>query len=232
MWHIKLNGLNEKIFSTLKNILNDRIYKKEIEKFKIIEYYLILEEQEITSAPEALSIGEHEIKLLSSILSLLNIKNHISVDIPYEVHQDGTRTGYLSFTDTISITDELKIYSNNSLIYSTEEETNKLLQDIYEKALSSEIKKRLIIYLGKEINWVNAYKIYEVLKHHYIKESELKKIPELATFAHTANSPDVIGDDARHGVQTHDNPKKIANLENAYKKLKELAIKFLIDENT
>ena len=232
MWHIKLQGFDENIFKTLKTILNDRIYKKEIEKYNITEYYLILDEQHISSAPEALSIGEKEIKLLSSILKLLNIKNNISVDIPYEVNEDGTRTGYLSFSDTVYITDELKIYSNNSLIYSTEEETNKLMQDIYSKSLTSDIKKKLLIYLGKETNWINAYKIYEILKHYYLDEKELKKIPELSTFAHTANSPNAIGEDARHGIQTHDNPKNIANLESAYNKLKDLAIKFLTSEDT
>jgi len=231
MWHIKLQGVDENIFKTLKTILNDRIYKKEIEKFNITEYYLILDKQNISSAPEALNIGEEEINILSSILKLLNIKNNISVDIPYKVNKDGTRTGYLLFSDTVHMMDELKIYSNNSLIYSTEDETNKLIQDIYSKSIVSDIKKKLLIYLGQETNWVNAYKIYEVLKHHYLEEKELKKIPELSTFAHTANSPNVIGKDARHGIQIHKNPKKIANLESSYNKLKELAIQFLISED-
>jgi len=232
MWHIKLIGLDEKNFKTFKTILKDRIYDKKIEKYEIVEYYLILDNQEISSAPEALSIGEDEIKILSSILTLFDIKNNISVDIPYEVNADGTRTGYLSFSDTVSMTDELKIYSNNKLIYSTEEDTQQFIQKIYSECLTSNTKKKLIVYLGKEINWVNAYKIYEILKDEHTEEKELKKIPELSTFAHTANSPNAIGEEARHGIQKHDNPKNIANLQNSYKKLKELAIKFLTNQDT
>jgi hypothetical protein len=82
--------------------------------------------------------------------------------------------------------------------------------------------------MAKEANWVNAYKIYEILKHNFKSEKDLKQYPELSTFAHTANSPNAIGDEARHSVQKTDNPKIIANLEISYEKLKELSIKFLM----
>ena len=102
------------------------------------------------------------------------------------------------------------------------------MKDIYSKSKHSEIKQQLLVYMGKEENWINAYKIYEILKHHYTNEKELKKYPELSTFAHTANSPKAVGEDARHAVQNTQNPKNIANLQISYKKLKELAMEFLI----
>lgn len=226
-WHIKLNNIDEEQFKALQDIANEKIYFKSFSVHK--EYYLILENQEIKSAPEALSKGEDEIKLLASILNLYGYKNNITVDCPYEIHSDGKRTGYLTFVDEINFTDEANIYSNNELAFSTKEEKKQSMKDIYTKSKNCTIKQQLLIYMVKEGTWVNAYKIYEILKEQYITEKELKKYSELSTFAHTANSPKAIGEDARHAVQNVQNPKNIANLQASYKKLKELAIRFLIE---
>ncbi|MCG3674316.1 hypothetical protein L5F46_05940 [Aliarcobacter butzleri] len=231
MWHIKLSNINEEQFEVLQNVISEKIYFKsfQIKEHEYKEYYLILENQEIKSAPEALSKGEDEIKVLASILNIFDYKNSIIANSPYEIHPDGTRTGYLTFVDKINITDEVNIYSNNELIYSTKEDKKESIKDIYLKSKDSEIKKQLLVYMAKDENWINAYKIYEILKHHYTTEKELKEYSELSTFAHTANSPNAVGEDARHAVQNTQNPKNIANLQASYKKLKELAIKFLME---
>jgi len=230
VWHIKLSNMNEEQFEVMQNVIGEKIYFKsfQIKEHEYKEYYLILENQEIKSAPEALSKGEDEIKILASILNIFDYKNHILVDSPYEIHPDGTRTGYLTFVDKINITDEINIYSNNKLIFSTEKDKKQSIKDIYLKSKNSEIKKQLLVHMAKEEDWINAYKIYEILKHHYTTEKELKKYSELSTFAHTANSPKAVGEDARHAIQNTQNPKNIANLQTSYKKLKELAIKFLM----
>jgi len=230
VWHIKLSNMGEEQFEVMQNVIGEKIYFKsfQIKEHEYKEYYLILENQEIKSAPEALSKGEDEIKILASILNIFDYKNNILVDSPYEIHPDGTRTGYLTFVDKINITDEINIYSNNKLIFSTEEDKKQSIKDIYSKSKNSEIKKQLLVHMAKEEDWINAYKIYEILKHHYRTEKELKKYSELSTFAHTANSPKAVGEDARHAVQNTQNPKNIANLQTSYKKLKELAIKFLM----
>lgn len=233
MWHIKLSNIDEEQFEVIENVISKRIYFKsfQIEEHEYREYYLILENQEIKSAPEALSKGEDEIKILASILNIFDYKNNIIADSPYEIHPDGTRTGYLTFVDKINITDEVNIYSNNELIFLTKEDKKKNIKEIYSKSKDSKIKKQLLVYMAKDESWINAYKIYEILKHHYKKEKELKKYSELSTFAHTANSPKAVGEDARHAVQNTKNPKNIANLQISYKKLKELAIEFLMAES-
>lgn len=57
-------------------------------------------------------------------------KNNIAVDCPYEIHSDGTRTAYLTFVDKINVIDDVRVYSNNELLYSTEEEKQKKIKDI------------------------------------------------------------------------------------------------------
>lgn len=64
-----------------------------------------------------------------------------------------------------------------------------------------------------EPNWINLYKIYEIVK----KDAGKKKIEQwtknkISQFTHTANSQSAIGDDARHGVDHSDPPKEPMSL--------------------
>ncbi|MBD0394812.1 MAG: hypothetical protein ICV52_13425, partial [Microcoleus sp. C1-bin4] len=59
-------------------------------------------------------------------------------------------------------------------------------------------------------NWINLYKIYEIVE----KNAGKKKIEQwiikdkIRQFKHTANSQSAIGDEARHGVDHNDPPKE------------------------
>ncbi|MEP6488253.1 hypothetical protein NDI43_05560 [Microcoleus vaginatus GB2-A3] len=61
-----------------------------------------------------------------------------------------------------------------------------------------------------ERNWINLYKLYEIVE----KNAGKKKIEQwiikdkIRQFKHTANSQSAIGDDARHGVDRNDPPKE------------------------
>jgi len=65
-----------------------------------------------------------------------------------------------------------------------------------------------------EHNWINLYKVYEIVQ----KDAEKKKIEQWITkdkisqFTHTANSQRAIGDDARHGVDKEPPPKEPMSL--------------------
>ncbi|MCJ8326244.1 MAG: hypothetical protein MJK08_03995 [Campylobacterales bacterium] len=233
MWHIKLNNIDENSFIILKSILNDNIFCKNIKfpKHVVKEYYLKLENDLISSAPEALSIGEDEIKLLSSILNLYHYNNKITVDCPYEIDSEGTRTMHLTFVDEINIADSLNINSNNELFFSSEEEKKDNMIKMYNESKNSEVKQQLLRYINIEKNWINAYKIYEILRANFKTEKELKAMPELKTFAHSANSPKAIGDEARHAVQNKKSPKITANFKNSYLKLISLSIEFILKKS-
>lgn len=215
-----------------KIIGNEKIYCETIpiEMKEHKEYYFVPDDQNIQSAPEALSKATDEFKALSSLLKIFgHNKNNIQIDSATEVYPDGTRTNYLIFSDIVMISDEIYIYANGTLLDSKQNTEIENMKNIYANVQTSQEKYRLLNYMGKEKSWVNAYHIYELLKHYYIQENDLKKIPELATFAHTANSPHAVGEDARHSVQTVDKPKKIANLDTSYKKLIELSLKYITE---
>ena len=70
-------------------------------------------------------------------------------------------------------------------------------------------------------NWINLYKIYEIVdkdagkikKIHRIEQWITKK--KISDFKQTANSKRAIGDDARHGVDDNDPPKEPMSLSEA-----------------
>ncbi|MEG3934239.1 MULTISPECIES: hypothetical protein [unclassified Microcoleus] len=63
-------------------------------------------------------------------------------------------------------------------------------------------------------NWINLYKVYEIVKKDAGKKNKIDRIEQWITkdkirqFKHTANSQSAIGDDARHGVDQNDPPKE------------------------
>lgn len=232
MWHVKLACVDAKDYEVLLDVLGDKkIYSQHLQLNgqEHIEYFFVPDDQNIQSAPEALSKAVDEIKPLCALLKIFGLnKNKIDVQSACEIHPDGTKTLHIHFSDVVFFGDGIEVYSNGSLLYSSEEKRLRDMKDIYMAAKLSQDKIRLLNYMGKEINWVNAYHIYEILKHNYIKESDLKKMPELATFAHTANSPLAIGEDARHAVQTNQNPRVIADLQKSYEKLVELSKQYLV----
>jgi hypothetical protein len=79
-----------------------------------------------------------------------------------------------------------------------------------------------------EPNWINLYKVYEIVK----KDAGKKKIEEwtknkISQFTHTANSQSAIGDDARHGVDRNDPPKEPMSISEAEALIRNLLQKWL-----
>ena len=77
-------------------------------------------------------------------------------------------------------------------------------------------------------NWINLYKIYEIVK----KDAGKKKIEQwtknkISQFTHTANSQSAIGDDARHGVDRNDPPKEPMSLSEAQALIRNLLKQWL-----
>ena len=72
-----------------------------------------------------------------------------------------------------------------------------------------------------EHNWINLYKVYEIVKKDAGKKNKIDRIEQWITkkkirdFKQTANSQSAIGDDARHGVDQNDPPKEPMSLSEA-----------------
>ncbi|MEM7533079.1 MAG: hypothetical protein AAF639_12940 [Chloroflexota bacterium] len=78
--------------------------------------------------------------------------------------------------------------------------------------------KKVVELLGGDLNPVNAYKIFELIRHD-IKKNMNKRISlimpddEKNRFTRSVNNPQVVGDEARHGVFNHEPPPNPMSLD-------------------
>ena len=100
------------------------------------------------------------------------------------------------------------------------------LKKYYDDELLQEV---LSLYFEKGETWVNLYRIYEVFKKHNISPSKKLWISEEQerTFKHTANSPEVLGFDARHAKQSGKPPKNPMSCEVAIAIIRLIIMKYL-----
>lgn len=232
MWLVRFHGVDERSFQFLQNLGTGDEFEFKIQDLgngnKFTEYFICVKNHEGVAPSEILAIAETQFKIYAALLKINGYQWKTTLDSVTWVNVDGTLETYLFLEDKINTSDSVEVFINGEIIFSSENanlEKNKILLGC---ALADTVKKELLILLGEEENWVNAYKIYEILKTHYKTEKELKKFSELESFAHTANSPNAIGvQNARHSVQSNNNPKKIASLETSYRKLIELALDYI-----
>ena len=234
MWKVRFLGIDNGGFKFLKD-LKDNVFSSKTQNLnnsKFVEYFIHILGHDNEKVTRILEIAEKELKVYVSVLKLNGYEGNLKPDYPCKINKNGTNTVFAFFEDKLNITDSIEVFVNGEVVHSSYQvkiSNNKML---LENALANTTKKELLILLGCEQNWINAYKIYEILKKHLKCEAELKKYDELKYFAHSANSPGAIGiDNARHAVQPHQNPKKIANINTSYNKLVDLSLEF-ITQNT
>ncbi|MEG4005708.1 hypothetical protein QUA41_07790 [Microcoleus sp. Pol11C1] len=134
-------------------------------------------------------------------------------DIICEVDEEGNhRQRWVALSATISVDSSsfsIQLEGGQDIIRNLEFESWRKLAE------EDEIVKNVFRQITDfEHNWINLYKVYEVVN----KDAGKKKIEQWITkdkisqFTHTANSQSAIGDDARHGVDKHAPPKEPMSL--------------------
>src|SRR5262249_41614083 len=103
---------------------------------------------------------------------------------------------------------------NDKLVSCQEGSSYDEQQVVYQKLISLACKDKKVehAFLTLEydgITWVSLYNLYEVVQSDVNKEQLDEWIPEKTArlFKHTACSPEVIGEKARHGNQPNQSPK-------------------------
>jgi hypothetical protein len=133
-------------------------------------------------------------------------------DIICEVDEEGKRHRRVALSATISVDSSsfsIQLEGGQDIIRNLEFESWMKLAE------EDEIVKNVFRQITDfEHNWINLYKVYEIVN----KDAGKKKIEQWITkdkisqFTHTANSQSAIGDDARHGVDPNDTPKEPMSL--------------------
>lgn len=166
--------------------------------------------------------NSEEIKRVSTeILAMLNGATRltlgqnlkISASCVIERFADGAEKLYLHLSDEINfrVFDELSVTDADGKVIAEYKPVDPIMEWLA-VGLSDDSVGKILRLLGQEQNWVELYRIFEVIEHDMggienIVESDLSSKGQLKLFKHTANSPGAAGDDSRHGKETTRPPK-------------------------
>jgi hypothetical protein len=129
-------------------------------------------------------------------------------------HADGNSHFYMHFTEKINVRDSVSIKVMDSSGNVVDEIGPADAVPVWVLlGLKDEAVEKVFRLFGHQHNWVDLYRIYEVIEHDVggidvIVDNDWTTKSSLKLFKHTANSPGAIGDVARHGKETSDRPPK------------------------
>jgi len=153
-------------------------------------------------------------------------------DMIYEVDEEGKRHGRSALSATINVGSScsvsIQLEGGQDIIRNLEFESWMKLAE------EDEIVKNVFRQITDfEHNWINLYKVYEIVEKNAGKIKKIHRIEQwinkdkIRDFKHTANSQSAIGDDARHGVDRNDPPKEPMSLSEAQALIRNLVKQWL-----
>lgn len=217
-WRVQLSGDNSDLEELSKSFNSDNL--------KICsdgETY-VLSSSDYNGITEAGIV----LKKSAEILSLINggsnviqkLAKPIQVGSVYSIDDEGKRNINLFIKDNVLITESFRptILVNGKVreTFTFEDLPNWVLL-----ANQNRDAADVLNYLETGSNEIaTLYKVYEIIKKDVggdktIKDNGWASIKKIERFTRTANSPDAIGDKARHGVQKNQPPKNPMSLSEA-----------------
>jgi len=215
-WLVLLEDVEKWDFDNLSNLLRSS------DEFTLIiensKYYLTSSHWE--SLTDTSDVYLKATKLLQDISAVAMIHFTgfplLKPDIICEVDEEGKRHRRFALSATIRLPPasfSIKLEGGQDIIPNLEFVSwTKLAEE-------DEIVKNVFRQITKfEHNWINLYKVYEIVKKDAGKKNKIDRIEQwiikdkIRQFKHTANSQSAIGDDARHGVDPNDTPKEPMSL--------------------
>ena len=179
------------------------------------EYYL-----KATSFNQLDNSGEVRNKV-EDILSLINgaarlalgTRKPLTTGVIKKIKDDGAREGFCHVTDQITFRDAYNIttVSNDGIVQEFHQSSQ--ISNWVKVAQSNENVAKVLRLLGNfDYDWVNLYRILEVVMKDVGGTSNIIKRgwatdKSITRFKRTAQSPEVIGDLARHGIQKDEPPE-------------------------
>lgn len=217
-------------FDNLSNLLRSS------DEFSLItensKYYLTSSRWE--SLTETSDVYWEATKLLEDIRAVAMIHFDFPLlkpDIICEVDEEGKRHRQFALSATISVDSSsfsIQLKGGQDIIRKLEFESWRKLAE------EDEIVKNVFRqFRDFEHNWINLYKVYEIVKKDAGKKNKIDRIEQWITnkkisqFTHTANSQSASGDDARHGVDHNDPPKEPMSLSEAVALIRNLLKQWL-----
>jgi len=218
-WLVLLEDVEKSDFDNLSNLLRSS------DEFSLItdnsKYYLTSSRWESLTNHSA--VYWEATKPLRDISAVARIKFTdfplLKPDIICEVDEEGKLHRRVALSATISVDSSsfsIQLEGGQDIIPILEFESWMKLAE------EDEIVKNVFRQITEfEPNWINLYKLYEIVNKDAGKKNKIDRIEQWITkkkisqFKHTANSQSAIGDDARHGVDLNDPPKEPMSLSEA-----------------
>jgi hypothetical protein len=205
-WEVQISGDAQDLKELSKSLINDEL--------KIIErdgqFFLESTRFESTMTHQDVHFRASEILTILSGATRLALGGRTPLRIGNiaKVKEDGTRDIFLSVSNTIHITGvtTVKIQGSNGTVKIVNP-ADRVPSWVNLGLTDAKVSKALRLLGTEENNWVNLYRLYEVI------EDDIGGMDEIADrgwatkasirrFKHTANSPTAVGDESRHGRES------------------------------
>lgn len=205
-WKLRIGGPQHELCELLQSLCNESFVVTHDEES---QYYLSCSRFDgCKTVNEVLEVATEILDVMNGVTKLaLGVNLCITKSGILEERPDGTKTIHTQFTDTVHVWDSfvLSLIDSEGKVIEERRPTDPIPIWLQASQMDSAINKVFRLF-GQQHDWVNLYKIFEVI------ESDIGGISNIAnqgwstktqikTFKHTANSPNVVGDDARHGKE-------------------------------
>ena len=204
-WEIQINGDTLDLKELSKSLVDDdlRILEKSGQYFLESNRFKGLAESE-----EVESLAADILKVLTGAVRLsLGGRTPLSVASITGVKPDGRRVGFVTVSETISARETYeceitRLDGTKEVMHPAHSVQAWITYGLTDQSVA----KVLRLFGADKLDWVDLYRLYEVIE----KDVGLDKIASkgwatktsIRRFKHTANSPEAVGDDSRHGKES------------------------------
>lgn len=143
---------------------------------------------------------------------------YIKSNVVVKIDEDGKRHRYVGISSNINCGEGADMSINCGQEEHFVQESIKFKNWMTLQKQSDKVVKVLHILNSYEHNWVNLYKVYEIIEGEVgskITKDGWASKEKIKSFTRTTQSPGAIGDDARHGIDRCDPPKNPMSLPEA-----------------
>lgn len=212
------------------------------EKYRVIEedgkYYIKSSEfNSFTNDSEVRKKAEELLELINGAVKIKmpNFKP-VSLDAVIEIDKDGQQHRHISLRpepNRIRVKTSGKVKIIYSGANSEEQENNKITDEEFWVAEKNENVREVLRFFTKDLNWINLYKIWEVIKEEQgdkVFKKGWASEKKVDLFTRTANSKGAIGNEARHALKKFRPPKKSMKLPEAESLIRTITNKWLSEK--
>jgi hypothetical protein len=207
-WQIEIIGENNDLEELSKSLNVPQLTLEKAEG----KYYLTSSDfAGVNNAEEIMEKSKNILRLVNGSAYLtLGMRRPLETSHIVKTMDDGSRQIFMYFSDGIRVGDKFEIVVNGKAVQFRE--ANVIPGWVHIAENDKSVTSVLRLYgLGKQ-DWVNLYRIFEIIKTDSGGEAEIIKEgwatnSTMNRFTHTANSPSILGDEARHGAEQTAPPK-------------------------